>query len=98
MAGAGCLQGEPLWLDVGLHCRGKAPPPRGGRVRWEEPPGWSVSGPPSAGPCHCAEVPGRESLLFPNTGLCSTQFSNRLFPLKVHQTPFQDTPKCNLFL
>lgn len=34
MAGGSCLEGEPCWLDVGLHCRGKGSPPGGGRVSW----------------------------------------------------------------
>lgn len=31
MAEAGCLEGKTLWLDVGLHCRGRASPPGEGR-------------------------------------------------------------------
>lgn len=27
MAAADFLEGEPLWLDVGLHCRGRGAPP-----------------------------------------------------------------------
>lgn len=29
MGEAGCLEGKTLWLDVGLHCRGKVSPPAG---------------------------------------------------------------------
>lgn len=32
MAEAGCLEGKTLWLDVGLHCRGRVSPPGEGRV------------------------------------------------------------------
>lgn len=32
MAEAGGLEGKTLWLDVGLHCRGRVFPPGEGRV------------------------------------------------------------------
>lgn len=31
MAGAICLEGKTLWLDVGLHCKGRVSPPGEGR-------------------------------------------------------------------
>lgn len=33
MATAGCLEGDALWLDVGLHCRGRVSPPGEGRFQ-----------------------------------------------------------------
>lgn len=33
MAAAGCLEGDALWLDVGLHCRGRVFPPGEGRFQ-----------------------------------------------------------------
>lgn len=33
MAEAGCLEGKTLWLEAGLHCRGRGSPPGEGRVR-----------------------------------------------------------------
>lgn len=33
MVVAGFLEGEPLWLDVGLHCRGRGAPPGNKKVK-----------------------------------------------------------------
>lgn len=35
MAAADFLEGEPLWLDVGLHCRGRGAPPGKKKSKWE---------------------------------------------------------------
>ena len=40
MAEAGCLEGNTLWLEVGLHCRGRVSPPGEGRVRVGEGATW----------------------------------------------------------
>jgi len=34
MAEAAFLEGEPLRLDVGLHCRGRGAPPGNTRSKW----------------------------------------------------------------
>lgn len=34
MAEAAFLEGEPLWLDVGLHCRGRGAPPGNTGNKW----------------------------------------------------------------